>query len=455
MLKEFDYIWYNKILKITKNFEASLNTNIYPIKKTKIENNYNKILRECLIKRDYDSACQIETIYYNKYIKLQENQETYQKYLSDTFKIYKNYFNFKNNSEQNNLKKNKIVIFFHNSFSNYAHIEHLFNYFHCMDKKFFHNKNFDFFAIGNKPSDLLFNFSKRYQSKIFLFNSLPFFKLLILMLKIFLNNNYSKIIINGPPLYLSIITSLFPKNSCIWFSHKFGVHGLKKLNKIIVPFGEKKSENVIPLKLLYFDYKPNFKKQLNINKKNLIFFSINRDEKMFNPKFLNLVAELLIKYDNSIFRCTASKDSKIYDYFDKKKLTDRIEFLGKIKIDYNKKYGDFFIDTPGLSGSVAMKMFMNQIPVIYFSDTLFPLNLFYKKKFKNLKIKNFKKLNNLYNFSKNDNIELKIKFIDQMIKNNDLQNNFINFSKNFSKEVFLSKKNNKTSIQHFFNLLFN
>lgn len=426
---------------------------------------YNLLSNKFLINNDYDNLLLLENVLYSNYIKKKEDQKSYQKFLKINNQNYKffdlNYLNYYKNFNYliKNYKgeKNKIVFFFHNSLSDRAHVEHLFYFLERLDKNYYRNKKIHIFAIGEQLSDLIKKFCKNKKIKVYLFNG-PIYETFVNILKTFLRNKYSKIILNGVPVYLSLMTTIFPKKTVIWYSHKFPVYNLKEVDKVICPIGFKNKVNVYPESGLFL----NIKKENNnvIDFKKIIFFSINREEKMYKKAFLNLIVNLLEKYPDSIFRCTAGKEGPLYHFFKEKNLLSRIDFLGKfIEINYKKYYGNFYIDSSVLSGSVAMKMFINHIPVIYFSETSFTLNLLFKKFIKiTFPKKKFLNILKYYNFTKSKNYQIELnKQIDfvQKIKNNiKFRKEYFSFVDFVSQKVFIKKtqiNNTKKLINLFFN----
>jgi hypothetical protein len=112
------------------------------------------------------------------------------------------------------------------------------------------------------------------------------------------------------------------------------------------------------------DIIPVFEKR---NRSRLKIISINREEKIANPIFLDAVARILKDNDGAIFYWTGRKEiPEIKDYFFSRGFSSRVVYVGwvnpaKIIDDF-----DIFVDTFGLSGTVSAQAFAAGMPTCCF-----------------------------------------------------------------------------------------
>lgn len=96
-----------------------------------------------------------------------------------------------------------------------------------------------------------------------------------------------------------------------------------------------------------------------------VLYTINREEKIRNPQFLERVARILERVGNSIFVWTGRERLRaIDDFFEARGLQDRHLFAGWVVPDDLLQTGDLFLDTPVLSGNVAALATTLGIPVL-------------------------------------------------------------------------------------------
>lgn len=95
--------------------------------------------------------------------------------------------------------------------------------------------------------------------------------------------------------------------------------------------------------------------------------SVNREEKMLTPQFLGAVADVLAAEPATRFSWTGrERNPQIADFFARRGLGARTEFIGWVDPAKAVAAHDIFVDTYGLSGMVATYAFCAGMPVQFF-----------------------------------------------------------------------------------------
>lgn len=108
-----------------------------------------------------------------------------------------------------------------------------------------------------------------------------------------------------------------------------------------------------------------------------ILFSINREAKISDAVFLDVVCDLLDRFAHTCFVWTGKeKAPAIVAHFERRGLADRHFFAGWIVPDALLSSGHIFLDTPHLSGTVAAMAMCNGLPVVSWTNANSWLNIF-------------------------------------------------------------------------------
>lgn len=98
------------------------------------------------------------------------------------------------------------------------------------------------------------------------------------------------------------------------------------------------------------------------------FYTINREEKIRNPRFLQVVATILEQVPDALFAWTGKHElADVRDFFEAKGLIDRVLFAGWVDPDDLLSTDAVFLDTPMLSGNVAAKAAALGRPLVTFA----------------------------------------------------------------------------------------
>jgi hypothetical protein len=108
-----------------------------------------------------------------------------------------------------------------------------------------------------------------------------------------------------------------------------------------------------------FNYQPRLSKTIRL-------ISINREQKINNPVFLDLVSNLLELNSTATFSWTGRERLKsVDDFFEHRGVARQTEFLGWVDPTTTLPNYDIFLDTPSLSGVVAVSAFSSGMPVLF------------------------------------------------------------------------------------------
>jgi hypothetical protein len=352
---------------------------------------YLQILTQVLEIKDFNTFIELEEFGYKKLIKSFEEDYHYERCLN----IFDNTLtlNFNKGFFKRRLtlkKKNKIAFFIHNTASTMAHIDLFYNFIQSIDKEILNNYKIDIFTFSNGGySQKIKTLINEKKISVFSFkikdNIYDTFEDLI---NFYIEGCYRNIIFLSLPIYISYLSKCLP-NQVSWWSMKYQIDIFPDLKQRYIgglfnksPIDSKYSW----IKHGYFIPKENnLKLDMNsFNKNNIKFFTINREEKIRNPQYLDCVKNILNLIPNSEFYWTGrQEDPYIKNFFKNHKLGSRVFYLGWFNIDERGiKHGDIFLDTPNLSGIIAANNFSIGVPVVFFNDSNFYLN-FHKNDLEN------------------------------------------------------------------------
>ena len=108
-----------------------------------------------------------------------------------------------------------------------------------------------------------------------------------------------------------------------------------------------------------------------------VFYTINREQKIRHPEFLDAVSRILLAIPDACFVWTGNKKlPEIGARFEEQGVGNRCFFVGWIEPDALLSHGHIFLDTPSLSGTVAAKAVACGRPVMTFQGAHWWVNFF-------------------------------------------------------------------------------
>jgi hypothetical protein len=262
----------------------------------------------------------------------------------------------------------------------------------------------------------------------------------------------SQIIVTSIPTLIVPLIEVFGPNKITWFSMKFELDCFSKLINRISFCGTQESKHTEknqkwlrnPPSLLQNYFKRNTDKLSDKTK----LITINREEKIRNPIFLNAVSRILKNNKNAHFYWTGKNfDITIKSYFIKNNLPNRVHYLGWVDPDNIINEYDIFLDTPCLSGSVAAKAFASGMPVATFKHSYSWID-FYSEDFDSF----------IKKYDENHGVDLLlfetekkyVEFVNRLINEHSFYDYISDLSIKLGEKYFMDK--NKTSSIHFENI---
>jgi len=427
--------------------------------KEQAKNLYSGLFKDCLDLSaeigNLDQWIYLEEIGYKYLIKKFEYEEHYNSCLSildqmadqmaNTLrKLYPTYFIDKNINQ-----KKKIIFLIHDLNSHAAHIEVFYNFIKSLDKDFIKEKNITIEVIGFfNPTISLSYFLKELKELNYITihkfpNEDSGAKTPVKVFNYLNTENYVNCIFLSVPIFVSLVSKLF-KNISLW-GHRFNI---KKSFKDLKNFYYLVSEDNLGLNREEIEkLRENKKKIFEVSK--IIFFSINRLQKMEKILFLNSIKEILLNIPNSEFHYASNaKSEMMQSFFFANKLDKRVKVLGFVDTKNRLDYGDIYLDTPELSGTIAAKCFAIGIPVVWFRNSLFWGE-------KNLKDSSDDEKFNLISYFQEDvvanDVSYYINFATEISKNHILREKYINICIKIANKNFYNQDN----VKKFFNNLIN
>jgi hypothetical protein len=267
-------------------------------------------------------------------------------------------------------------------------------------------------------------------------------------------NDYevSQIIVTSIPILLVPLLEVFGPKKITWFSMKFELDCFSKLINRISFCGTQESKNTKTRKKWYRN-PPTIVHNL-VNRKNnklsdkIKLITINREEKIRNPIFLNAVSRILKNNKNTHFYWTGKNyDTTIKSFFIKNNLPNRVHYIGWVDPDNILNEYDIFLDTPCLSGSVAAKAFASGMPVATFKNSYSWID-FYSQEFDSY----------IKNNNENYGVDLLlfetekkyVEYVNRLIKENWFYDYISDLSSKLGEKYYMDK--NRTSSIHFENI---
>jgi hypothetical protein len=336
--------------------------------------NISVILEKQLNNHEYDQFIYSVINFYIKEIKSNEDSLHYENCFNEINPYLEKYGRIVKNQLPKIKKNNKIKICYvlPSLDTDLAHIEVLFS----ILKNYTNRSNIEIYIAGESSSPygchskLITQLA--FEKNIKIINFSHTHKGLADFLKLIIEEKFSQLIIVSVPILLPFFITVLGANYVTWHTLKFTLNCFKNLKNGIC--GYKVNQNIsshtqwhINNSVLNEKYKWNYEfKENNIIK----FISINREEKIKNTIFLEVVKNLLIAIPNSTFDWTGrNNDEFINSYFLKAGLIDRVNFIGWVDPLITLKNYDIFLDTPNLSGLIAASSFAAGMPTIFFKNS--------------------------------------------------------------------------------------
>ncbi|MEY4316536.1 MAG: hypothetical protein RI902_344 [Pseudomonadota bacterium] len=336
----------------------------------------NEILLGVLEAGDYDRYLVLDNIFYNHEVKVVEDADHYQSMFTSIEKSSVEYGNIlkKYSIESTALDFNKICYFLPTLDNDLAHIELL-----CAILETAVDHNFDVYVAGfaseknSIKSRLLTELEKNGKIKIV---CLEFSHLdVVSFIKWFCNSGISQLIVTSIPTLLVSFIEVFGSKMVTWFSMKFELNCFDKLinrmsfcgNGLFVDAKHGVTWLRNPPAIVGSQLE--WKKRV-VDNQIVRLISINREEKIRNPIFLEAVKSILKLNLNAQFYWTGRQcDKAIVEYFLANDLSDRTHYIGWVNATQIISEYDIFLDTPNLSGSIAAKAFASGMPVATFENS--------------------------------------------------------------------------------------
>lgn len=188
---------------------------------------------------------------------------------------------------------------------------------------------------------------------------------------------YDRVIVVSAPVAISYLTGLLPPSRIGWLTMKYQLSCFDRLRlRCSFRSGMRREQTVdgrvwlqaAPL----FNDNASLKAMIAVpavlqsaRRNKVVLYTINREEKIRHPQFLDRVARILERVDNSVFVWTGREQLPEIDaHFAARGLHDRHLFAGWVVPDDLLQTGDLFLDTPVLSGNVAARATALGIPVV-------------------------------------------------------------------------------------------
>lgn len=199
---------------------------------------------------------------------------------------------------------------------------------------------------------------------------------------------YGRLVVVSVPVGISFLTGLI-EEQVAWLSMKFELACFDRLKHRCSFTAGARQHRVIdgrdwwaapplfsaPTELVASGQLPDALRQAR--RFSTVFYTINREEKIRNPLFLDAVASILQRLPDSSFVWTGRHPQPaIIEHFASRGLADRQFFAGWVVPDDLLTGADIFLDTPVLSGAVAARAVAVGCPVLTWSNSRSWINFF-------------------------------------------------------------------------------
>jgi glycosyltransferase involved in cell wall biosynthesis len=192
-------------------------------------------------------------------------------------------------------------------------------------------------------------------------------------LRFFLEHGFSQLIVYSVPIQLgSWIRALGP-SMVTWVTTKFELSAFKELKNRVSFSGSVVSQTEPKTKWRRSTAaisRESVKTFTPLPEPRNRLITINREEKIKTPEFLDAIVRILRAQPAATFAWTGClRDVVIDEYFRREGVEDRCFFLGWVDPQCTLGRYDVFLDTYGLSGVVATQAFCGGMPTVFFRNS--------------------------------------------------------------------------------------
>lgn len=194
---------------------------------------------------------------------------------------------------------------------------------------------------------------------------------------------YDRLIIVSVPVAISYFTGLLPPSRVGWMTMKYQLSCFEHIEHRC-SFRSGVRREVVVNGRRWLQAPPLFSGEVSLKpvgrlgaamlqarRFNKVLYTINREDKIRNPNFLQRVARILNEVDDAVFVSTGRQQlPEIDEYFATQGLRERHIFAGWVVPDDLMQVGDLFLDTPVLSGNVAALATAVGVPVMTDSQAI-------------------------------------------------------------------------------------
>lgn len=394
---------------------------------------------------DYDKFIQYEIYHYLKYIKEIEEKTHYENCLEDVELLSSRYGYIlkKVTKKEEGVSTNTICYFLPSIDNDLAHIE-------ILSRILGQHNPADFKIIVAGYSSKSDGCNSKYLNHLEESGKIDLLPLeqthasLVSFINWLNLNKVAQLIVFSAPILIPAFISVLGAKRVTWFSSKFELECFPTLiNRISCSGSEYQLQQIgkttwhrMPAALEISNI-PEYRIR-KINNGTFRLVSINREEKIKNPVFLQSVVGILRENKNAKFYWTGkTEEVNIKSYFLNQGVGNRCHYIGWVNPKDVLKEFDIFLDTPSLSGSVAAAAFTAGIPLITFKNSQSWIEFFEQKFHQNIRNEKSSKLS-FPLIAKN--YQEYIKMACYLMSNRNLYNKVSEYQKIAGSTYFLDKK---------------
>ncbi len=321
---------------------------------------------------EFDKLLQLDLMLYTNYLKQSEISEIYENVYSVTDSFLAEYGSFLRSQlpMKDGTQRNRVCYLIPNLDNDLAHIETFYNIF-CHHSS---TSDLEIFVAGevaekNNPRSRMIRqlvIDKKIKILEYAYSHAGALK----FCSDFFNLHFAQVIVFSVPLLLpALVRALGPEN-VTWLTTKFELDSFKELRNRTSLFSWRKdviykgdSRWIRSLGALNAGEVPSFNARIDVKELRLV--SLNREEKINHPTFLNSVSQILKNRENAIFHYTGRQNlENIKNFFSQQGLANRVRYIGWVNFSEVISNYDIFLDTPTLSGSIAAKACVAGLPYV-------------------------------------------------------------------------------------------
>jgi hypothetical protein len=198
-----------------------------------------------------------------------------------------------------------------------------------------------------------------------------------------------RVIVVAPPTGIAYLTGRLHAYQLAWWSMKFELGCFKHLAlrcsfsggyreaRLVNGVTWYRAPPLLAIDLTLTPSSPLPPVLVQARKFSVVFYTVNREEKIRSPLFLSMVSQVLHAMPESCFVWTGRvAPDDITSHFQSQGVADRCFFAGWILPDSLLSLGDIFLDTPALSGTVAARAAVLGEPVVTLVNSQSWVNFF-------------------------------------------------------------------------------